>query len=90
MVSPNERNKQNIYQNDPVPQQIVPYELIINVKPHEKSQSSDGQGVRTQQEQMNYPILRKKDKQITAIQQVSRRPVKFNTRTNPEHTRRME
>ena len=90
IVSPNGRNNQNFYQNDPVPQQIIPHELIINVRPQEKSRSSEGRGVRTQQEQINYPLLRKKDKQVAATQQVSCRRVKLNARTNLEHTRRIE
>ena len=90
MVSPNERNDQSIHQYDPVPQQIVPSELIINVERHEKSRCSEGRGVRTQQEQINYPLLRKKDKQVTVTQQVSSGPLKLNARTNLEHTRRIE
>ena len=39
---------------------------------------------------MNYPILRKKDKQITATQHVTKRTVKLNATTNSEHTRRIK
>ena len=89
-VSTNERNNPNFYQNDPVPQQIVPHELIINVGPQEKSRTSERRGVRTQLEQINDPLLRKKDKQVTGTQQASSRPVKLNARTNLERTRRLE
>ena len=89
-MSPNGRNNPNFYQNDPVPQQTIPHELIINVTPQEKSRSSEARSVRTQQEQIDDPLLRKKDKQVTATQQVSSRPVKLNARTNLEHTRRLE
>ena len=90
MVSPNERSNQNLYHSDPVPQQIVPHELIINVNLHEKSRSSEGRRFRTQQEQINYSLLRKKDEQVTPTQQVSSRPVKLNARTHLEDTRRRE
>ena len=88
MVSPNERTDQNFY--DPPPQQMVTQKLITNAIPYEKSRSSEGRGVRTQQEQMNYPILRKKDKQITRTQQIVRRTVQFNDKSSLEHTRRIK
>ena len=69
---------------------MVPHKLTTYVKPHEKSRSSERRDVRTQQEQINYPILRMKDKQITATEQVSRGNVKLNARTNLGHTRRLE
>ena len=53
MVSPNERTKQNFYQNDPAPPQMVPHKLITSVKPHEKCRSSKGRGVGTHLEQIN-------------------------------------
>ena len=90
MLSPNERNRQNFYQNDPAPQLMVPEKLTTYVKPHEKSRSSEERIVRTKQEQINFPILRMKDKQITASQQVSRGKVRLNARTNSEHTRRIK
>ena len=90
MVSLNERINQNFYQNKPAPQQILPHKLITNVKPHKKSRSSKGRGARTQQEKINYRIMWKKDKQMTASQQVSRRSVKFNARSNSEHTTRLK
>ena len=37
MLSPNERNRQNFYQNDPALQLMVPHKLITYLKPHEKS-----------------------------------------------------
>ena len=52
-VSPNERTKENFYQNDPAPPQMVPHKLITSVKPHEKSRSLEGRGIGTQQEQIN-------------------------------------
>ena len=90
MLSPNERNRQNFYQNDPAPQLMVPDKLTTYVKPHEKSRRSEGRIVRTKQEQINFPILRTKDKQITASHQVSRGKVRLNARTNSEHTRRIK
>ena len=84
MVSPNDRTNLNFY--DQPPQLIVPHKLIANAKPYENSRSLEGRGVRTQQEQMNYPILRKKDKQITGTQQIVRRTVQFNARSILEHT----
>ena len=53
MVSQNERTNQNFYQNNPAPQLMVPHKLVTNVKPHEKSRSSEGRGACTQQEQIN-------------------------------------
>ena len=87
MVSTNERNNPNFYQNDPEPQLLVPHKLITN-NPHEKSRSSEGRGVSTQQEHIHIPQLWKKDDQIPAIQQVSKRTVMLNASTNTEHTRR--
>ena len=88
MVSPNKLINQNFYQNEPVPQLLVPHKLITNVNPHEKSRSSEGRGVSTQQEHIHIPQLWKKDDQIPAIQQVSKRTVMLNASTNTEHTRR--
>ena len=88
IVSPNERTNQNLY--DPPTQQMVPRKLITNAKAHEKSRSSKGRGVRTQQEQMNYPILRKTDKQIKGTQQIVRRTLQFNARSNSNHTTRVK
>ena len=90
MVSPNERNSQNFYQNDPAPQFMVPHKLTTYIKPHEKSRSSEGRYVRTEQEQINYPVLRMKDKEITATQHVRKGKVKFNARTNLGHSRRLD
>ena len=88
MVSPNEQTDQNFY--DPPQQQMATQQLITDAMPYEKSRSSEGRGVRTQQEQMNYPILRKKDKQTTRTQQIVRRTVQFNDKYSSEHTRRIK
>ena len=88
MVSPNEQTDQNFY--DPPQQQMATQQLITDAMPYEKSRSSEGRGVRTQQEQMNYPILRKKDKQTTRTQQIVRRTVQFNDKSSSEHKRRIK
>merc|ERR1712033_114932 len=68
----------------------VPHKLITNANPHEKSRSSEGRGVSTQQEHIHIPQFWKKDDQITAIEQVSTRPVKLNASTNTEHNMRVK
>ena len=90
MVSLNERINQNFFQNIPAPQHILPHKLITKVKPHKKSRSSKGRGVRTQQEKINYRIMWKKDKQMTANQQDSRRSLKFSARSKSEPTTSLE